>query len=1259
MDKSVNIVSFNANGLGEKKKRIAVFDRLKKKNSIIFLQETHCNSEKERLWREEWGCNILFSNGTSNSTGVAILFPINLEIDIIEEFKDSNGRIIGCKVCIESENYVLVNVYAPTRDHRRQQLQFLDILTDYIAKYENESLIMGGDYNLYIDIDLDRSETISTAGDNPEYRNRLLSLNETLNIIDIWRLLNPDVRRYTWHSRGKASRLDYIFISDNLINNVHKCDIAPGVHSDHSLLSLSIGNDNDLTRGRGLWKFNCTLLKDATYVSSVKSIIVDCRERYKDLNNSLKWEMTKHDVRSFTKPYSVGKKQEINQTKNNLEDKLKELCRKIDSNTTDNDTISEYSNTKHELEEIEKLEASSSIFRSKIKWAEEGERNSKFFLNLEKRNYTNKLITQLQINDSLITDQKQILLEERNFYKTLYSEKLDTGSENYQNSLSEFMHCDIPKLSSELKQDCEKEITEKELLNSLKELKNGKTPGTDGFPPEFYKFFWIDIKDILLDSIHYAFTDGQLSIEQRRGVITLIPKKLKNRLFLKNWRPISLLNTDYKLIAKTLASRIKKVLNTIIDEDQTGYIKGRFIGQNIRIIEDVVYFCEQENKPGIILTVDYEKAFDSLNWNFMFKSLEKFNFGNNFVHWIKTLYNCTEAAVTNNGHISEFFLLQRGIRQGCPISAYLFIIAIELLAHHIRSDNDIKGIKVFDKEIKLSQLADDTTCVLSDLNSLETILNTFTKFSLCAGLKINLDKTKAKYIGSLKDSDYYPHGLSWIKGPIETLGVVCTKTENEHYSANFKPRIEKLKNTLQVWKQRNLSLKGKVAIVNSLALSPLVYISSVTHTPDKAITEIQDIISHFFWNGKRPKIAKDVLIQRPENGGIKLCNFELKVQALELAWISRIATGKQSKWTSVIRYFLNCKDIQFYLSCKYDSKVITDSIPLFYKNMLKRWFKLSSIEPLHAQHVQNELIWNNKFITCNRKVMYWETWINRGITKIRDLLNEDGSFLDHKEISMKYNVKCSFLDILQIRHSIPRTWLHILYKCNKIYPDCQGPGLIINNVYKSIMNMKCKDFYWLLVDRIDSKPSCITKWAEVFPSFVDVEPEIWERIFTMAFSVVSEPKIQSFQYRLIHRIIPCNEWLYNIKVKDTNVCDYCNAKDDILHYFLYCDKIHTFWVSLLRWWNRISDTIINDESELAECILFGFPGNNDITNVLNYIIVQAKYHIYIQRLCQNNNVEFYDFLIVLKHKLKVKKYGLEYKNNIVAFEPFEHIYNAL
>ena len=152
--------------------------------------------------------------------------------------------------------------------------------------------------------------------------------------------------------------------------------------------------------------------------------------------------------------------------------------------------------------------------------------------------------------------------------------------------------------------------------------KNRKTPGTDGLPIEFYKIFWNEIKQPFINSITYSLTNGLLSVEQRRGVITLIPKKDKDRLLLKNWRPISLLNSDYKIITRALANRICQFLPHIIHNDQTGYIKGRFIGCNIRKLEDIIQITNMEKKKGLILNIDFEKAFDSLNWLFIENSLK-------------------------------------------------------------------------------------------------------------------------------------------------------------------------------------------------------------------------------------------------------------------------------------------------------------------------------------------------------------------------------------------------------------------------------------------------------------------------------------------------------------------------------------------------------------------------------------------------------------------------------------------------------------
>ena len=298
-------------------------------------------------------------------------------------------------------------------------------------------------------------------------------------------------------------------------------------------------------------------------------------------------------------------------------------------------------------------------------------------------------------------------------------------------------------------QACDAILTEKECAEALKCMDFEKTPGTDGLPAEFYKLFWNDISTYLLSALNFAFESGCLSISPNRGIIKLIPKKDTEPFFIKNWRPITLLNTDYKIAAKAIANRLKSVIPKLINNDQTGFIKGRFIGENIRLIDGIIQYAAQHNVPGLLLFIDFEKAFDSLEWPFILDTLRFFGFGPSIIKWIKTFYCKIESCILNNGWSSNFFQPQRGVRQGCPLSPYLFILAAEMLAKTIRSNRRIKGIYVDKNEVKISQYADDTTLILDgSRESLVAALQTLEDFSKISGLRLNDSKTEALWIGS-------------------------------------------------------------------------------------------------------------------------------------------------------------------------------------------------------------------------------------------------------------------------------------------------------------------------------------------------------------------------------------------------------------------------------------------------------------------------------------------------------------------------------
>ena len=216
-------------------------------------------------------------------------------------------------------------------------------------------------------------------------------------------------------------------------------------------------------------------------------------------------------------------------------------------------------------------------------------KNTKYFLNQEKRHYRQGTISRLKKceNDFATTD-KEILHECESFFKDLYSSKMKTDSILPKTNF--FFSENDTVLSNEERYSIEGLLTEQECLNALKEMEPDKSPGTDGLPSEFYQMFWNEVSKPLLEALNYGFEIGQLSISQKRGIIKLIPMKSEEPYYIKNWRPLTLLNGDYKIATKAIANRLKTNLHKLINNDETGFLKGRFIGENIRLIDSVINY---------------------------------------------------------------------------------------------------------------------------------------------------------------------------------------------------------------------------------------------------------------------------------------------------------------------------------------------------------------------------------------------------------------------------------------------------------------------------------------------------------------------------------------------------------------------------------------------------------------------------------------------------------------------------------------------
>ncbi len=459
-----------------------------------------------------------------------------------------------------------------------------------------------------------------------------------------------------------------------------------------------------------------------------------------------------------------------------------------------------------------------------------------------------------------------------------------------------------------MKEKLNLEISENELLRALKTLKNGSSPGIDGIPGEVYKFFWLDIKDLLLNCYIFSLREGVLCTSQRQGLICLLHKgKGLDREILSNWRPISLTNSDYKLIAKVLALRLAYVLDECVSQDQHAFIKGRNISNMIREIDDIIEFGKKEKMNNIILSLDYAKAFDTISTEAIIKALRYFDLGDCFINWVKILLNERESCVRNGGYISNFFRMERGVRQGCPLSPLLFIVTVELLARSIRFDVNIKGIqfKGVPFPIKIKQYADDTTLFLRDIVDFREVLSKIKSFTEFSGLDLNKSKSFAMFVCKPENTSLGKrNGIRFINR-IKILGITFSNEDKvTSIAENVDPKIDKLRRLCSLWSKRHLSIIGKITILKSFGLSLFVHIMQSIGICEQKLKEIQTICFRFIWkrdfNDKRAyeRVKRKIVCLESENGGLKMFNIIDIQKSFYLNWALKLWKSDES-WTNI------------------------------------------------------------------------------------------------------------------------------------------------------------------------------------------------------------------------------------------------------------------------------------------------------------------------------------------------------------------------
>ena len=471
-----------------------------------------------------------------------------------------------------------------------------------------------------------------------------------------------------------------------------------------------------------------------------------------------------------------------------------------------------------------------------------------------------------------------------------------------------------PQLTPPQRQECEGLLSTAECAKALHGMKNGSSPGPDGLGAAFFKVAWKDIGELVCRSLNYGHqTSNTLSISQKKAIIILLHKSGElSKDQIGNYRPISLTNVDYKIGAKALAGRLQNVIGHIISKDQTAYIKGRGITQNIRTIDDVITFLNTQKRGGILLALDFSKAFDSIYKHFIMKALHTFNFGPQFIHWISIYTSDTRSAICYNGWITEYFKVQKGIRQGCPLSALLFILGLELMACKLRNNPRIRGIKVpmedgSEQEVLVSQFADDNTLFVEDIESMKNAFLILDDFRIISGLSLNKTKSEALWLGSQSANRNTTEDITWKVGKgakVKILGTYFSNSEEASaMESNWAGKLDAMAKLIQLWEKRNLTVIGKIIVAKSLIASQIINKIQALCPPKDILNSINSMLFKFIWKG-HDRVKRKTMIQPYECGDLKMFNVYGMHSVAMCKWVKEI-TERNDTCTLISRFYLN------------------------------------------------------------------------------------------------------------------------------------------------------------------------------------------------------------------------------------------------------------------------------------------------------------------------------------------------------------------
>lgn len=893
------IGTLNARGGGNKIERI-IRTLSQNGNSVTCLQEMHevTDISKREIEKKCKG-SLYICNGTTQSRGVATFVRDQEGMKSSVVAKGCDGRLLVTELSSGDDTWTICNVYAPNDAGERHDF-FREV--SRMMERAKGRIVITGDFNCTLDRYLDRTKSDSKgATKSDKSKKALLDLMTKFKLVDTYRRLHPLGTAYSFTgSNGYRARLDRVYADQDSATGLTQVTLQAISYSDHDLVSATFGNVEEVTRwGQGRWMLNVKLLFDERTKEDLKECIREFKSAKICFPSILQWwDELKLRMKSVMITHGKRVKKEQNRYQQMLETELNILVCKTKVTEGETERIREL---KRKLEEIQKDRDEGSRVRSKEEWIDRREKCARYFYEEEKRK------GKLKIMSSVLDEEGQVVSTKEGVCETTirFYEKLLTREDLDETNIEKLVDQHIRrKLSESEKMNIDGIIKKEEVLKALKEMSNNKSPGLDGLPSEFYKIMWNELGNDLSDTIANVCLSDEIPDSWTEGLISIIYKEKGDIRDLKNWRPITLLNCDYKIMTKVMANRIKDVSNNLVSADQSCGLKNRTIHDQLYYIRDFIHYFSETNKKGMIISIDQEKCFDRIDHRLIHVMLKKLNFGPVIQSLVKTIYANMRSRIMINGLITDSFQVTRSVRQGDSLSMSLAVLVGELLGEMLRANMEITPICLPNtKPKKVAQYADDTSILTDNPRSLNSLWKTIYKYEKITGAKINQTKTEILLVGKWpkkKRIEVEQKCAGLVKRSVKILGVYFggnAEIENERIIE------EKVQKELERWKDRNISMKGKVDILRVLVTSKIWHIARVTGLRRSFILRITKEMVKFFWYPKTyHAIRLEVLQNQIENGGKNFPNLAKELEAYLTETVAIAAKHPQKSWVGMLRY---------------------------------------------------------------------------------------------------------------------------------------------------------------------------------------------------------------------------------------------------------------------------------------------------------------------------------------------------------------------